>query len=75
MAKPKKTAEIAENKDPVEPLASAAGRAWLEANLRAAEREEQLGPNGQGWTYNEGKRAEVIERAEFLRALIAALPE
>ena len=50
-------------------VASPAGRAWLAQELAAAEREEQRGPGGAGWQYNESKRAEITERAEFLRAL------
>lgn len=64
---------MAKKLTPPAPLKSEAGRAWLAAELAKAEREEQAGPNGQGWQYNEGKRAEIVERAEFLRALTAAL--
>lgn len=53
------------------PLASPAGRAWLAGELAAAEREERLGPGGRGWENNEAKRAGIVERAEFLRALNA----
>lgn len=56
------------------PLASTAGRAWLEEQLRAAAFAEEHGPRGQGWQYNEPLRPEIEERAEFLRALIALLP-
>jgi hypothetical protein len=57
------------------PLASPAGRAWLAGELAVAEREIQHGPRGTGWTNNESKRPEVMERAEFLRALVASLPD
>lgn len=63
MAKPKQT----------EPLVSEAGRAWLAKELAAAEREEARGPNGQGWAYNEARRAGIVERAEFLRAICASV--
>lgn len=56
-----------------DPLASASGRAWLEAELAAAEREERLGPGGTGWANNESKRAAIVERAEFLRGLCGLL--
>jgi hypothetical protein len=58
----------------VNPLASAAGRKWLEEELVEAERDERLGPAGLGWSSNEALRAKVTERVEFLRALIATLP-
>jgi len=51
----------------------AAGLAWLRAELAKAEREEVHGPYGQGWTYNETMRAAVVERAKFLRWLVAGL--
>lgn len=55
------------------PLASPAGRAWLAGELAAAEREERDGPSGRGWANNEMKRAAIVERAEFLRGLVALL--
>lgn len=68
--KPEAPAPPAEKPDP---LASQAGRDWLAGELAAAEREEQLGPGGQGWAYNETRRPGIVERAEFLRALVALL--
>lgn len=83
MAKPKtlpstdpaETAKTADAAPQADPLASEAGRAWLAQQLAAAEREEQLGPGGAGWTHNETKRPAIAERAAFLRALSALLPK
>lgn len=55
------------------PLDSSAGRTWLEGELGKAEHEEKHGPNGMGWAHNESRRAAIVERAEFLRALVALL--
>jgi hypothetical protein len=74
MGAKKSKAEAAEQPSENEagsPLASPAGRAWLAGELAAAEREERLGPGGRGWANNEPKRAGIVERAEFLRALNA----
>lgn len=60
---------------PVTALSSVDGRAWLAGELEKAEREEKLGPGGAGWTYNESHRAAIVERAEFLRALVALVTE
>ncbi len=65
--------EIRNGKTSVSALESRQGRAWLAAQLAHAEMEEQRGPDGLGWTHNEGKRAEIKVRAEFLRALTALL--
>jgi hypothetical protein len=70
MGAKKSKAEAAEQpSDNSSPLASPAGRSWLAGELAAAEREERLGPGGRGWENNEAKRAGIVERAEFLRAL------
>ena len=55
------------------PLACPQGRAWLAAELSRSEREVRIGPGGEGWQHNEGKRAEITARAAFLRAVIALL--
>jgi len=60
-------------KQAADPLASAQGRAWLAGELAKAEREEAHGPGGQGWPYNEARRPAIVERAEFLRALVGGL--
>jgi len=64
---------MAKPKPESEPLANSAGREWLAVELARAEREEQHGPGGQGWTYNEACRPAIVERAEFLRGLSALL--
>lgn len=48
-----------------------AGRAWLVAQLAAAEDAVARGPGGEGWRFNESKRAEVEAHAHFLRGLLA----
>lgn len=55
------------------PLDSDSGRGWLAECLAKAEHEEKHGPNGMGWAHNESRRAAIVERAEFLRALVALL--
>jgi hypothetical protein len=55
------------------PLANKTSRAWLAAELAKADEAVQHGPDGQGWRYNEAKRAEVTALAAFLRALTALL--
>jgi len=57
-----------------QPLHSAAGRAWLAAELAAAERAVRTGPGGMGWQFNEALRPAIEERAAFLQALTALLP-
>lgn len=64
---------MAKKPQSADPLASEAGRSWIAAELAKAEREEEHGPGGRGWAYNEGLRASIVERAEFLRALAASL--
>lgn len=56
-----------------DPLANPACRKWLAGELARAEHEEQRGPGGQGWAYNELRREAIVERAEFLRGLSALL--
>lgn len=78
MGKPKTSPEqeqpAPEQEQPaVDPLASQAGRAWLAGELARAEHEEAHGPGGGGWHHNEGLRPEIVERAAFLRALVALL--
>lgn len=55
------------------PLDSSAGRTWLDGELAKAEREEKQGPEGMGWAHNESRRPAIVERAEFLRALVSLL--
>lgn len=59
---------------PATALGSPAGQALIRDHLAAAEHELAHGPGGGGWQYNESKRPEIEERAEFLRALVAQLP-
>ena len=56
-----------------EPLASEAGRTWLQAEIANTERDLADGPNGEGWRSNETLRPALEERAAFLRALTALL--
>jgi len=55
------------------PLASLEGREWLARELAVAEDAEAYGPGGSGWMHNESLRAGIVERAEFLRALVGLL--
>ncbi len=73
MAKPIQNLKAETGKPKADPLASVTGRAWLAVELAKAEREEERGPGGAGWAYNEACRPEIVERAEFLRALAALL--
>jgi len=72
---PKGAAEKPALDTPRNPLASAAGREFIAAQLVAAEREERHGPGGAGWLHNETKRPVIEERVAFFRALLAALPQ
>jgi hypothetical protein len=71
MAKPNSKTK-APAREPADPLASPSGRAWLAAELTRAEAIEAEGPGGS-WKHNESLAPEIVERAAFLRALIAKL--
>jgi len=60
-------------KEPEDALASPNGRDWLAAQLAKAEADEEHGPDGSGWKHNESLAPAIVERAAFLRALVALL--